>query len=788
MAPAATALVACVLVWFGASALFWRIAGPVGFAVTTKDGAGTVVAEARASQLLTPEIAPTPPLRGTLVARATFLAEIDGSYEWQLGSSSTSTLFVDGQFVYSPKPGRVAMKSQPLTAGLHQLEVTLRNSDASGAIAFGVRPPWRPWRGALAGRGEVVALPVADVRARLGAHPVAKLWLIDVTPTLLVLAIVLALALAMGATRRRQVRDYVVELARDGDGRRFLLVVAFVAMLLPMLWPFFEPGFFACGEEESYIVRLGEYKLAILGGVPMGRWWPDPVYGRGYPFLCVYAPLLYILATPLLLVGVSPVVTVKLLSALVVIVGSWATYAIARRRASTPASLVAATLYMYAPYLHTDVWIREDLAEALGFACFPLALLTLERALDRTSEGADVNGRSRDIAYLALALAALGCSHNITAYFAIFFLGLWLILRVALHTVDKAGIVRTLWGALLGFLLCVFYALPALGDANRIWIERVMRGYYNPAGHFLAPLTFFVTEPHWTMRLFLGTGPLVATIAGLVALALKRPPNQPLVGERANSRTLALLGASGLLLSFIIATRPLGPIFVRFVPLANHVQFPWRLLLFSASLAPLCAPAAVDGFLRTARARWTFAVLAIVGTIMLLAPVYGPPAPLVRSRLDVQPFLRGLEIDYVTSMNEYLPITVRHTVPKFGEIVHGVAGRLSFVDSSRSPGRYAATVEGDGGTLEFNAHWFPGWRAYVDEVAHDIGPGHDGFDGGGLIRVNVPAGRHSVRLAFGRTPLRAACDLVSALALLVVLGLGLGADRSYRRWRATRPS
>ncbi|HEX4460119.1 MAG TPA: hypothetical protein VIA18_19205, partial [Polyangia bacterium] len=688
LGPATAALVCCGVVWFGARALVWRVAGPVGFDVTTTNAAGAVVAHARASRLITPEVAPTPPKGGTLVARATFLAEIDGSYEWQLGGSTASTLFVDGTFVYAPKPGRVAMKSQPLAAGLHQLEVTLRNADNAGGVAFGVRPPWRPWRGALAGRGEVVALPIADVRARLGAHPVAIIRLLDAAPTLLLLALLGIVALILRADGRAKIAAHVVDLARDRDGRRFLIVLAFTAMALPMLWPFLQPGFFACGEEESYIVRLGEYKLAILGGVPMGRWWPDPVFGRGYPFLCVYAPLLYILATPLLLVGMTPIVTIKILSAAVVVVGGWATYAIVKRHASTPASLIAAALYMYAPYLHTDVWIREDLAEALGFACFPLALLTLEHALDRDNpDGSNRTKRARDIAFLALALAALGCSHNITAYFAVFFLGLWLGLRVALHTVDQAGIVRTSWGALGGFLLCVFYALPALGDANRIWIERVMRGYYNPAGHFMAPLSFFVAEPRWSMRLYVGTGPLIGVIAGLVAVFMKRPPNEPLVGERVNSRTLVVLAASGLLLSFIIASRPLGPVFVAYVPLANHVQFPWRLLLFAASLAPLCAPAAVDGFLRTARARWTFAVIAIVGMIMLLAPVYGPPAPLVRSRLDVQPFLRSLETDYVTSMNEYLPITVRHTVPRFGDVAHVVAGQIAIADTSRSPGR-----------------------------------------------------------------------------------------------------
>lgn len=782
--PATAVLAGAIVIWCATSALVWRLPGPAGFDVVTTDAAGVRVAHARADQLLTPEVAPTPPPRGALVARATFLAERDGVYTWQLGASSPSSLRVDGVLVYSPAPGRVALKEQTLTAGLHQLEIVLRSADDAGGIAFGVRPPWRRWRGSLAGRGQVVALPLVEVQARLGAHPVAILWLCDLAPWLTLLIALVGAWLAIGAARRARVRAYAVTLTEDADGRRFLVALGFVAIVLPMLWPLFEPGFFACGEEESYIVRLGEYRLAIQGGVPMGRWWPDPVLGRGYPFLCVYAPLLYLLATPLLLVGVSPVATVKILSGAVVVVGALAIYRIVRRRASAASSLLAATLYCYAPYLQTDVWIREDLAEALGFACFPLALLALERALDAE----DARGTT-DVAWLALALAALGCSHNITAYFAVFFLGLWLVLRLALRTVGKPGVLRALAGALLGFLLCVFYALPALGDAKRIWIERVMTGYYNPAGHFLAPLKFFVWEPTWQMRQFLGVAPTLALVAGIAAVVARRPAGERLVGAAPRARTMALLSAAGVLLAFVIATRPIGPFFVKHVPLANHVQFPWRLLLFAASFAPLCAPAALDGLVRTTRARWMVSAACSALIVLTLAPVYGPPAPLVRSRLEVESFLRSLEVDYVTSMNEYLPKTVKRTVRHFDSVVHVVGSSAVIVGRTRTPGRYQAIVDApQAATLEFNAHWFPGWQASVDGVAQPIGPGENGFDDGGLIRVRVPPGHHVAELRFARTPLRWVCDLISLLTLVFVLVLlvrDVSASGALRRRRAT---
>lgn len=765
--PATAALAGALVVWLAVEALAWRVPGPPGFDVTISDAGGALLTRARAEKLLTPEIAPTPPPHARLVARATFLAARSGVYVWQLGASCASSLRVDGVELYAPRPGRVAFKQQLLAAGLHELEIAMPDADGAGAIAFGVRPPWRPWRGALAGPGFVVALPRAEVAARLGAHPVAMLWLLGAAPTLVLLIALVVVGLGLGAAGRARVRAFAAALVDDEAGRRFLVALAFVVLVVPLLSPLLQPGFFACGEEESYIVRLGEYAKAIRGGVPLGRWWPDPVLGRGYPFLCLYAPLLYLLATPLLLVGVSPVGVVKILSGVVIVAGGAAVHRLARLRGSAAAALLAAALFLYAPYLHTDVYIREDLAESIAFACFPLALLALERALDAAPARA-----AADVAWLALAVGALGSAHNITAYFAVYFLALWVGLRVALRTTTTQGIARAAAGGVLGFLLCVFYALPALADSKRVWIERLMTGYYNPAGHFMSPLAFFHAPPRWDMLLYVGWPATLALVAGVVAVCARRPPGEPIASRPPGARVLAILAAAGMVLAFLIATKPTGRWFVKYVPLANHMTFPWRLLLFAGSLAPLCVPAALDGFVRSARARWLVSASCAALLVITLAPWYGPPAPLVRSRLDIETFLRGLEVDYVTSMNEYLPNTVKRTVPRFGDVVHVVSGAATIEAPARAPGRYSATVDArEPATLEFNAHWFPGWRATVDGAAHAIGPGADGFDTGGLIRVRVPPGRHTIALRYGRTPIRWMCDAVSLAALLGVLAL-----------------
>jgi hypothetical protein len=767
LGPAATALVAALALFLSLRQLVVRMIGPPGFDVVVSARGGTELSRTRVSELITPEVAPTPPPGGALVARTTFLARTDGVYLWQLGGTSQVTMTVDGTWTHAPRPGRVAGKEQTLTAGLHAIEVRMPLADDAGGIALAVKPPDREWGAPLLGPGNAVAAPVAAVQARLGPHAIAIVRALDFVPAALTLVAIAVVALAIGRTRRRRVVEYARALAADPLAQRAGVVLAIIAILWPMLAPMFAPGFYACAEEESYIVRLAEYKLSLLGGVPMGRWWPDPVFGRGYPFLCLYAPLLYIVATPPLVLGLSSLHTVKLISIALVAVGAVATYRTARRRASTPASLVAVVLFTYAPYLHTNLWVRQDLAESLGFACFPLAIHFLDRALDGDAGRAEL-----DIAWLALSLFCVGSCHNITAYFSVYFLVLWLVMRLLLGTVGRVGLRRAIAGAALGFLLTVGYAVPAIGDAQRVWMVRVMTGYYWPFGHFIPLGKLLFAPPKWGHQWYVGIPGTLALIAGIVAVVARRPRGQSL--RQPNARLLALLSASGVVLALALASKPIGWPVVKYVPLANYVQFPWRMFTFAGCLAPLCAPAAVDGFFGSQRARWIVAAVAGIVVIGFLVPEFGPAAPLVRSRLHPQEYLRSLEVDYVTSMNEYLPKTVKRTVRPFGEVAHVVAGNAALLSPSRTPGRYDATTDGTSVSLvEFNAHWFPGWRVTVDGAELRVGPGTPDFDDGGLIRVRVPPGRHAIALRYGRTPLRAACDTISLLALFAVGALVL---------------
>jgi hypothetical protein len=774
LTPLLLALCAAVGVGYAVRQLTIALLGPPGFEVVTTGPKGANPTRTVTPYLFAPDVIPTAPEGGSREARATFLAPQSGIYNFTLGSTATATLKVDGAELIRTPNDRSQHVDRPLEAGLHTLEISVARVDHQGGLVLAVRPPGGEWRGPLIGPGDAVALPKAELERKLGPGAPRIVRALPWAPWAVVVWIAGWTLLLIGARRRRAAWSYLVDLTRDSDVRRIAAGAAVVALTLPMLAPMSWPSYYACHEEESYMVRLHQFQVAIEAGVPMGRWWPDPVLGRGYPMLCLYAPLLYLLAYPLLLIGIGVIPILKLIGGLVIVVGAVAVYKLARRRVSRPAALFAVAAFTYAPYFNTDLYIRADIAETLVFATFPLALLALDRVLD---EGA---GRG-EVALLGLAVAALGISHNITSYFSIYFLGVWFFGRLALRTADRAGFKRMVLGGLLGFAATAFFTVPAIFDRGNVWIERIAGGFYYYGNNFVPIEKAFVGWRRWDMALDLGLPATAGVAAALVAAAVAR--RRARFRDQPRAVALAVIGVVGTLVAIALITKPIGFGFARFVPLARFIGFPWRLYLFAATYAALAGAGAIDAWFPAGGRRRGVAAAVAIGLLLAirLGPT-GPRGPLLRKHLYEQEMLHGMSVDYVTSMNEYLPSTVKRTVPDFGRIAHLLSADGAIGRQERAPGRYRVEVAAKKPVVvELNAHWFPGWRATLDGREVPIGPVAGApFDAGGLIRVAVPAGDHAVEIRYGRTPLRLACDLASAL---LVVGLGAVYVASRRRKR-----
>ncbi|HSN74245.1 MAG TPA: hypothetical protein VL334_04010, partial [Anaerolineae bacterium] len=114
-----------------------------------------------------------------------------------------------------------------------------------------------------------------------------------------------------------------------------------------------------------------------------------------------------------------------------------------------------------------------------------------------------------------------------------------------------------------------------------------------------------------------------------------------------------------------------------------------------------------------------------------------------------------------SSLSDYLRFqhTVNLNIPMRSTLPAVQASlALASIDANRLEAQVASPVPW---VLSLHAFWMPGWAATIDGKPAPTAP----TDAIGVVGVDVPAGEHRVRLAFGPTPLRVAATIVSLLAL-----------------------
>ena len=504
------------------------------------------------------------------------------------------------------------------------------------------------------------------------------------------------------------------------------------------------------------------------------RWEPHMAHGYGYPLFNFYAPLGSYLLVALHQLGLIYPLALNLALAMCVLAAGLGAFAAAREWYGTWAGVAAGVVYGSAPYLAFNVLLRGALAEALALVWPPLIMLCMERALRRSSR--------RWAVLCALCVAALVCSHNVTALTAMPLVLAVTALRAWQIGGRRAASIAAL-GIAGGLLLSAFFWIPALLERGSIQTDQLLVPpiftYYTnylTLGELLAlpaPTYYKLVNPSPAKAV----GALAAGVALLGSLTALRLP--ALSGEvRAQPKQLAALtGVLALAFAtYCIFTLGISRAAWDRIPLLPFVQFPWRML----GAASLCA-ALLAGAL-TARtgarapvAAGIIAVAALLGNLSWWYPRYC-------GNFTEASVASMLEYEYATytvgtsAKGEFLPALVRE-LPADNSIanalMHGEdpqrlaglpAGATTAVQDS-NPLNYQARINTPiAFELIYKMFYFAGWRAEVDGQPVALRAAAPD----GLARLAVPAGAHSVRIFFGSTPLRTAATAISVLSLLAL--------------------
>jgi hypothetical protein len=427
------------------------------------------------------------------------------------------------------------------------------------------------------------------------------------------------------------------------------------------------------------------------------------------------------------------------------------------------AALVAAVAYLYAPYLLTNVYIRGALAEALAQALLPWIFWSA-RSLMHSPQP------SRYVAPLAGSLGALAVTHNITLLFVPVVLLAYLTLLWPRRGHDRVGA----WAILaLGLAMgwSAFFWLPLLLErgtlaytaydiAKQVWLPRSMWDWSN----FL--------DSGWTYThtfarpIRLGLVQLLLATAGF---ALARP----------RSREQLFFALLGLATAAFMGRWAL-PIW-QGVDVLAVAQFAWRLL----SILSLCL-ALGAGCLALAWPRgWGRAVVALILTGVIIhaqqprlawMDVFAPAG------VDVSlPVFAQIELDEGALTGGEGNSALQEFRPRWADesLVLRDPGDLSppLTLALQRAGPYGleGAVQAEAATrLRFNDFYYPGTRVLLDGAAVPVYP----TTNLGLMTVDVPPGRHILRVDWAGTTVQQVGFGVTLVTLVIAGGVAL----RLRQW------
>ena len=549
-------------------------------------------------------------------------------------------------------------------------------------------------------------------------------------------------------------------------------------------------------DSALHLYRQVERDHLLRRGLLFSRWSPFLSYGYGSPLFNYYPSLLHYLAEPFMLVGLGPVIALRVTLGLALVAGAVGVYLWVRDLFGSGPGVVAATAFIFSPYVMYTLLNRASFPEIVALAWMPWGLWTIQRYA--TGCGVAYG------AVCAVTLAAILFSHLFSAYL---YIAVLLLYGLVLGLTARAGsggltrVLRLIWPIGLGLGLAAFFWLPAMWEKRLVQVEQMLRiadpatgqGFVSPWMVFAGPVLPDLAIPVAAVPPRLS--PLAAGVAllGVVSGGL---------ALRSRLHRVHLLVA-GIVVGMAVFMHTLASRWLwQAVPMLRLAQFPfrflsaaslWLALLVGAGAGALLAllPSVESGPRKSGRSRMRgrtatrlWSQLAAVGlvaglslTLALYAlgwPAIATHAPDLPTDLDAAlQFERETETMGLQTGDEYRLQTVQERPSaESGPGPDGPrldAGSLPsgayLVDSQYDLLAYAVTVDSPQPfRAVFNTFYFPGWRAMVDGQRVSIVP--TGLYG--LISLDVPAGRRDIEVRFGSTPVRI---VATGLSLASVAGL-----------------
>lgn len=504
---------------------------------------------------------------------------------------------------------------------------------------------------------------------------------------------------------------------------------------------------------SSWMETVSQWKQ----GIAFPRWADLAHFGYGEARFIFYPPLSWLLGGAL--GALCPwAATAAIYVWIVLSLGGWCMFRLAREWLPDRDAIVAAALYTVNPYHIVAVYWRSSYAELLADALFPLMLLWILRCRQSPR---------RALVPLSLTLATIWLSNAPAAVIATYLL---VASAILLCILDQNWLMLPYVGmaVVLALGLAAFYIIPAAWEQKWVEIVQVLSPGVRPGDNFL--FTNIIDPEHNQFNLLVS---LVAA-AQIVILAITAAALAKWRKERRGLWWVLVMWAAVSTLLMIRITDPLW----EHLPKLKFVQLPWRWLVPLNVAFALLAAAAI----RRTLSRVIFMAGILVAMLALshrvLAPWWDRPQDIAALHQSVTSGA-GYE-----GTDEYVPqngdaYEIKPDAPQVeirsenDQIASGTIGNVKWFPEVK---KFTVNVS-QPSQLVLRLFNYPAWHAQVNGRPVPIAT----RDVTGQMVIAVPAGQSRVILRFTRTPDRTVGAVVSIVfAVIIFLMVSVPALRRRR--------
>ncbi|MBI5357007.1 hypothetical protein HZB78_05380 [Candidatus Collierbacteria bacterium] len=562
-----------------------------------------------------------------------------------------------------------------------------------------------------------------------------------------------------------------------------IIVITIISFGLIGSKALFHSGFYTSHDGEHQLIRQYVFEQGLKDRQIPVRYNRQLYNGHGYPLFFFTYRLPFYFGEIFRIIGLSFADSIKSVFFITYIASGLAMFWFARRWGNI-AGLIAAILYMWAPYRFSVIFVRAALGEHVSAVFVPLLFASVS------------GGKNKNVNFVlgAVSLAGLFLSHAMMTQIALLAFIPWLLMSLRASTSDGRSVAISLRSIpkiffmfILGIGLSAYYLLPAA--VYRGLTQKLNPNYFTD--HFVT-LRQLIYSP-WGyafsmkgvendgMSFQIGIAQWLAVFIVIPALSwnlyrylyrfrVKRFDRHELTAERLGMTWIkpgTAWEALSLLLTFFLSiflmTEPSAFIWNRWKNYIN-IDMPWRFLLMTAFSASALVGIVIKSLALRSRARLLLA-------IVLVALAFYTN----RNHLRVNEYFNYPDARLKTyagtsnSDNEYRPKwddggIVNSILPE-ASVFQG-RGELKIVKSKSNLLELAVKAE-ENIRLDINILYFPGWNIFVDGKESKFKYAGEK----GIMRIDLEKGYHMVEAKFSEPPLGAAGDFITIISFIILISL-----------------